>query len=386
MFKQIDRVFIFANDVDRLGGIGRFMNTLGTGLHDRGYQVTLVGIAPVRDQIRYERPAEIATVTLWDDFDIADWQVKTLTHKINLARRKRNSKRRRLRDGAITKLRALIDSMDSRTAIICTQVWAMEHLLEAGLSPGSPDGPIVFGQYHGSFAEAVATNDVGRILRSYSMVDRFACLTEQDAVSFQRAGLNNSTFVHNPAAVQLNPCIQRQNEVVALARYHEHKSLHYLLNAWNELASRFPDWKLRLYGEGEERPMLERLIESENIPRATLEGVAPDVSLALASAKVHAVSSQHEGLPIAIVEAAMAGVPTVSFDCAPGIRQLIDDGHNGIVVPKNDVSALANGLATLMTDENQLARMSEAAQANSQSFSVGHITAEWERLFSNALR
>src|SRR4051794_3157707 len=108
--KHVDHVYIFANDIDRLGGIGRFMNTLGTGFHNQGYRVTLVGMAPVRDRVHFERPAEIEALTLWDDFDVEDWHLTTWRHRMNPARRKRNAKRRELRAGAVSKLREMIAS------------------------------------------------------------------------------------------------------------------------------------------------------------------------------------------------------------------------------------------------------------------------------------
>jgi glycosyltransferase involved in cell wall biosynthesis len=77
--------------------------------------------------------------------------------------------------------------------------------------------------------------------------------------------------------------------------------------------------------------------------RVTLPGLAGDIEAELRASSVFALSSVHEGLPMALAEAMACGVPCVAFDCAPGVREIVTDGVDGIVVPPRNVAALFGG-------------------------------------------
>ena len=54
---------------------------------------------------------------------------------------------------------------------------------------------------------------------------------------------------------------------------------------------------------------------------------------------------------MALAEGMACGLACVAFDCAPGVREIVTDGVDGIVVPPRNVEALADGLSRLMGDE-----------------------------------
>jgi len=378
------------NDIDRLGGIGRFMNELALGFYERGFETHLVGVTPTRpsEKLSISRSQEIKEHILWSELAPENWSLRTRRQKLNPARQARYSKRNKLKEEAVGNLRALLKSWGPETLIICTQVFGMEHLKEAGFNHHNPSMPCVVGQYHGSYDMCVETNDLKRIIRGYSEIDRFVTLTERDSILFRKAQLHNSTWIPNPVTVQSsgNATTARRNVVVSLGRYNTQKSLDQLLLAWKPVAIRHPEWRLELYGEGEERSKLESLLIEEDILNARLMGMANDVSYVLYSSKIHAMSSQYEGLPIAIVEAAMAGVPTISYNCAPGITELIDDERTGLVVPHNSITALTAAINRLIENEDELSRMSQMGITNANQFSREKIMDKWIALLDDIAR
>jgi glycosyltransferase involved in cell wall biosynthesis len=72
-------------------------------------------------------------------------------------------------------------------------------------------------------------------------------------------------------------------------------------------------------------------------------------------------AGDQEGRPTVLVEAAACGVPAVASDVG-GIREWIDHGHNGLLVPQADPSALAQTLAGLLMQPEKARRMGEAAR------------------------
>lgn len=385
-----DRIVLMANDVDRLGGIGRFINEMAVGFHARGFEAELVGVAPPpKGHLQVaDRPAGIVVRTLMPEPPPDDWVLRNAVDRKDRARLRRHKRRFELRALAVDKLRELITEWGPRTLIICTQVYGMEHLLEAGYNPSDKSHPRVIGQYHGSFDGAKTTGrDLSRVLKAYQDLERTVFLTAEDAESFRRSGLNNTAWIANPVAAP--PAAKReeqQNTIVSLGRYDKQKALHLLIAAWSMVEDSLPKWNLELYGEGEERMRLQSQIDEGNIPRVRLMGKTDRVGDVLAASRIHAMSSVSEGLPIAIVEAGLLGVPTVSFDCAPGVRSLIDSGRTGMVITANSVASLADSLLELASDEDRLSQMSKACAQDMRRYEPQAIIDQWEQLFAEMAR
>jgi glycosyltransferase involved in cell wall biosynthesis len=110
-------------------------------------------------------------------------------------------------------------------------------------------------------------------------------------------------------------------------------------------------------------------------------GATHDVAGVLREASVFAMSSEQEGLPLALAEAMSCGVPCVAFDCVPGIREIIRDDEDGLVVPNRDVEALAAGICRLIEDEALRRELGAAARHNIERFRLDRILDQWEELF-----
>lgn len=389
MMKHFDRIVMMANDVDRLGGIGRFINEMAVGFHGRGYSSELVGVSPAPAEHRQvvSRPSEIVVRTLMPEAPPEDWQMRTRSERRDPARRRRHAKRSELRKIAVAELERLIPVWGGRTLIICTQVYGMEHLLEAGYDPQNRNHPRVIGQYHGSFDMAATTGrDLPRVLKSYPDADRTVFLSADDAERFRGAGLNNVDWSPNPVATPTSTEKARENVFISLGRYDDQKSLHYFLAAWEKVHAELPDWRCELYGEGPLRDYLTDFISDRRIPRAQLMGKTDQVGEALAGSKCHILSSQNEGLPISIVESGLLNVPTIAFDCAPGIHDLIDDGVTGFVVPMNNISLLADRMLKVASNANLLEKMGDDCAQAMKRYSPEVILDEWESRFEEMAR
>lgn len=387
--QRFERVVLLANEVDRLGGVGRFVNEMAVRLYERGYSCEIVGIAPAPEghSQSYERPAEITARTMMPDHAPADWKLRSEADKTDRDRVARYERRIELRRIAVENLRVLLRSWGSSTLVICTQVFAMEHMIEAGYDAYDLSLPRVIGQYHGSFQGAKLTGkDVGRVVECYRDVDKTVFLTAIDATLFRKKGLNNTHWIPNPVSAPDFVSAQRRNTFFALGRYDHEKGLHHLLTAWDQIASSIPDWNLELYGEGPLRNRLQKMINASSIPQVKLMGRVDRVGDVIASSKVHVLSSEREGLPISIVEAGLLGAPTVAFDCAPGIRELVESGRNGIVVPPLNSDGLAQEMLRLARDESLLQRMSEHAAEDMQKYAPAKIVDHWEKLFEEMSR
>jgi len=173
--------------------------------------------------------------------------------------------------------------------------------------------------------------------------------------------------------------------LLALGRLEHVKGFDLLLRAFALVAPDTPDWRLVIHGEGSERTSLEALRSSLGLTdRVALPGFTAEPSTALAEAEVFVLSSRTEGSPLALVEAMASGLAVVSFDCPSGPADVITDGINGLLVPPEDVEALAAALRTLMRHGGLRKRLGAAATQVLATVGPSPVMSAWDRVLTDA--
>jgi glycosyltransferase involved in cell wall biosynthesis len=169
--------------------------------------------------------------------------------------------------------------------------------------------------------------------------------------------------------------------VIAVGRLSAEKGHAKLLEAFQPLAARFPDWELVIHGEGSERPRLEQLAAHLGVgERVTLPGWSKDVESVLREADLFVLPSRYEGFPNALLEAMAAGVASISFDCDSGPREIIRNGIDGLLVPPGDVTALTQAMASLMSDEANRRQLASQARSVVERFGQGEVYRRWDEI------
>ena len=157
--------------------------------------------------------------------------------------------------------------------------------------------------------------------------------------------------------------------VVAVGRLMPSKNFPALLDAMAAVRRKVPNARLRIIGEGYERPNLERRIAELGAAEwCTLEGrVAPEVLLeAYRSAWIVASTSRAEGWGMTLTEAAACATPAVATRI-PGHTDAVVDNETGLLVDRND--ELAPAMVRLLTDHDLRQRQAAAALTRSAHFS-----------------
>lgn len=186
-----------------------------------------------------------------------------------------------------------------------------------------------------------------------------------------------------PRLLPLSLCGPRRKLLLAVGRLEPVKNFGLLVDAFGQLAQRFPDWDLVILGEGPQRPLLESAVRSQHLERRILlPGIAGNVGDWYVRASLFAMTSLSEGFPNALAEALAHGLPAVSVDCDTGPRDIIRHGVDGLLVPPDDVPALVQALARLMQDTALRCRLAQRAGEAGERFSLEKVAAMWETLFA----
>jgi glycosyltransferase involved in cell wall biosynthesis len=224
------------------------------------------------------------------------------------------------------------------------------------------------------------------IRRRYESLDALVVLTEEDRETYK--GLFDGTLplYRIPNTVRPLPGPKADlgaKTVYAAGRLRKQKGFDLLIPAWAETAHLHPDWRLRLRGTGELRAQIEALIEEYGVTdTVTLEGPAEDIGADMAEASVFVLSSRFEGFPLILLEAMSKGMGVVAFDCPTGPADIVDDHRNGLLVPPQDIPALAHAIREIVEDEELRRRAAAAAIETAQEYTIEAIGPRWEAVLA----
>lgn len=138
--------------------------------------------------------------------------------------------------------------------------------------------------------------------------------------------------------------------VCAVGRLVYLKGYDILLHALAELKKALPV-RLLIVGDGDERGELESLTSRLGLEQdVRFVGWQSNPWAYMARAQVVAVSSRTEAFPCVLTEAMALGIPTVAAECSAGIRDCLDGGRAGLLVPPDDPPAFARALHRVLTD------------------------------------
>jgi glycosyltransferase involved in cell wall biosynthesis len=210
-----------------------------------------------------------------------------------------------------------------------------------------------------------------------------------DAISVIRNGV---PVPHgNPEAVRKElGMMEGELLILAVGNLDPRKGHIFLLEALHQLSGRMPErpWRLAIAAGrgGPERPRLEAFAAAQGMSdRMHILGFRDDIPDLLAAADILAMPSLWEGLPLAVLEAMLAGTVVVATT-ASGIPEAIVSGEHGLLTPPADSAALAKALGDLIANERY--RLWLAAQAQDRAlsaFTIGAMTDAYEGLYRAAL-
>lgn len=214
----------------------------------------------------------------------------------------------------------------------------------------------------------------------YPHADAVVCLTAEHASFFRQRGVERVHAIAYPAlAAPPRNGRPRERLIVSLTRFAWEKGVDLLIRAFADVAPMHPEWRVEIYGDGPLQSEIEQLIASLHLEgRVRLAGMTRDVYEPLARAELFALTSETEGIPNALCEAMAAGVTPVVTECGPGVRMVIREGIDGVIVRPRRREAFAAALHELMCDDGARARLGARAPEVVTRFPVERIAAEWD--------
>lgn len=174
--------------------------------------------------------------------------------------------------------------------------------------------------------------------------------------------------------------------ITAMGRLSHEKGFDLLLDAFAQAGLAGRGWSLVILGEGPKRQALTEQAARLGIASyVSLPGRTREPEAWLRHADIFALSSRYEGFPNVLVEAMQCGAASVAFACDSGPSTIVRDGVDGLLVPDQDVHALALALSRLADDAQLRARLGACARNIVERFSRETVYRQWQALCDDAM-
>lgn len=224
------------------------------------------------------------------------------------------------------------------------------------------------------------------LVLSPSYIEEFKRFTGVSDGRYLQVLTNPITVEHDGYEYAFN---EKQKEIIYVGRLDfVQKRVYRVIDTWNYLEERFPDWRLIIVGDGEDRENLENHVKYLGLKRVSFEGFQKPIDY-YKRASILLLTSDFEGFPLVLAECMSFGVIPAVYNSYSAVCDIIDDGKDGIVLPyhKNGYQAeeAAGMIANIMKDDGKREQMALAAIKKSKEYSVEKIYSEWERVFNGCI-
>ena len=154
----------------------------------------------------------------------------------------------------------------------------------------------------------------------------------------------------------------REKTVCATGRIIRSKRYDLIINAFNIVSTKFPDYILKIYGVGDKTHDIQKMIEELNLSKKIfLMGWCKDIVSELLKNRIFILASDYEGMPNGLIEAMACGCACISRDCKFGPDEMIESGKDGILVSSSSENEIAKAMIRVMEDDIFAAKLSNNA-------------------------
>lgn len=214
---------------------------------------------------------------------------------------------------------------------------------------------------------------------------RFVVLTHEDKGYWGK--MNNIEVIPNANSFEPSDISNLSSKrVIAVGRLNYQKRFEDLIALWRTVHLEAPDWKLEIFGNGPQKKELQALIDTYGLSNsAIIREPVKDIMNEYLTSSMVAMTSRYEGLPMALLEGQVCGLPMVSYCCKCGPKDIIIDGKNGFLIDEGDLANFSSKIVQLIKDIALRKEMGLHSSQLSKRFSEEEVMSKWISLFNSVV-
>jgi glycosyltransferase involved in cell wall biosynthesis len=221
---------------------------------------------------------------------------------------------------------------------------------------------------------------LNKLIASFS--DKFILLSEANA-NFIKKIYNNKKVISipNPLTIRgkIIPSDLQNKTVLYVGRICKEKGTDLLLQAWDIIYKKYPDWHLQIVGQVEKNFILEK------IDGVTINNATVNIAEFYKIASIFVIPSRAESFPLIAIEAKSFGLPIVSTNWGMNAKDMVQDEIDGFVVENFDTAKMAEKINELIENEPLRKQMGRASFESSKKYALDGVMDKWEKLFDEVL-
>lgn len=176
---------------------------------------------------------------------------------------------------------------------------------------------------------------------------------------------------------------QVKQEIVTVGRISKQKNHMLLVSAFADICEKYPNYLLKIYGDTNDEPdvyeSLKKYIQSQGMQdRILFMGCSNSIRQEIENAALFVLPSDYEGMPNALIEAMVLGLPCIATDCpCGGSAMLIENSKSGLLVPVGDKNALRDAMDYMLQNKERAEEMGQEARKVIDKVHPDKICEEW---------
>lgn len=229
---------------------------------------------------------------------------------------------------------------------------------------------------------------VDRILNKvYKVSDFMVCQSERVLDYYSFIDEQKKTVIFNP--LDINAIGERgkdtEKTVVSVGRLYPQKNFPLLIKAFSETHKDFPEYILKIYGQGTEKKKLIKMITEVGAnDYIFIKKPSKNIMEEIKAAELFVMTSDYEGMPNALMEAAATGLPAVCSDFNSGsAREILPDSE--ALFPVGDKEALKTVLRKMLIDKEFAENCGDNNRKNCKRFDMTIIINKWEDVINRVI-
>jgi glycosyltransferase involved in cell wall biosynthesis len=199
--------------------------------------------------------------------------------------------------------------------------------------------------------------------------------------------LFSSTSKQTKSEIKAKPGFDKTDTIITFSgRFIRRKGIDYLLEAWKDVANKFPNAKLVLLGDGPLLSDMKKMSAGLGIDSSVdFRGHVDSVADFLHITDIFVLPSLQEGMPNSLLEAMSCGLPVIASKIG-GVVDVMENGKSGILFEPGDASGLASAVISLLNNSELRQKLgAEARKRVAEGFSIDGIAEKYIRLYKKLM-
>ncbi len=350
------------------GGAERVLTNVVNGLSDRGYRIKILSYDAPGKSSFYNINSDVE----WIQLGIGSTKSKaTITHTIQ----------------RMISLRKRIQSLQPDLVV----GFMHSMFIPLGAALYGTGIPVIASEH--IVPEHYKTRKLEQFLLQMTplFIKKFTCVSQQVKRLYPLHIRKKMIPIPNPVTVKTNTRAdvtgkeKYRKTLLSVGRLEDQKDHVTLIRAFKIISDEYPDWDLKIIGDGSLENRLKELARNLGLSdRIQIPGATKDISSEYLSAQLFVLPSLYESFGLTLVEAFAHGLPAIGFEDCPGVNTLIKPYYNGLLINPGHqrITNLADALHTLMSDEEQRVSLAKNALKMADEYTLDPVLDQWQELFS----